>query len=61
LAVLATAFTLGLTWVAQVSLCTVLTVPFLDVSEVLSAFPVADGPTIVDAARTVATVLRRTR
>ncbi|GAA4206713.1 hypothetical protein GCM10022252_69300 [Streptosporangium oxazolinicum] len=61
LAVLATAFTLGFTWVDQVRRCTVFAVPFLDVSEVLSACPVVVGPTIVEAASTVTTVLRRTR
>ncbi|GAA3419201.1 hypothetical protein GCM10018952_57770 [Streptosporangium vulgare] len=57
LAVLATAFTLGFTWVAQVRRYTVLAVPFLDVSEALSACPVAGGPTIAEAVSTVMTVL----
>ncbi|GAA0855196.1 hypothetical protein GCM10009525_86530 [Streptosporangium amethystogenes subsp. fukuiense] len=61
LAVLATAFTLGFTWVTQVRRWTVLAVPFLDDSAVLSACPEVEDPTIAEAARTVTTVLRRTR
>ncbi|GAA3024237.1 hypothetical protein GCM10017559_57140 [Streptosporangium longisporum] len=61
LAVLATAFIVGFTWVIQVKRCTIRAVPFLDDSVALSARPAVDGPTIAEAARTVTTVPRRTR